>query len=151
MHNFKSDQTKNSHLRMAGNLSPAKRLIPFHLRKRSLCWPPEISRGCLCQRQFQGPAGRKEPSSLLTKPWVSPFCQRRAQYWQPLWCVGCRWLHETSAVKSQHRAIQSAEAHPALSAGCAHWMEPEKEISTLTVRSGMVAAANLFALYFGIF
>lgn len=50
MHNFKSDQTKNSHLRMAGNLSPAKRLIPSHLRRGGHSIDHQKNPGVACAR-----------------------------------------------------------------------------------------------------
>lgn len=128
-------------------MSERSNYIPFE-EMLALLATRKKSRGLPCQRHFQWPSGRKEPSLLFTKPWVLPSCQRRARPWQALWRPDCRWLHETSAVKSQLCVLQRAEArHSAECWLCTGWSQGEKVQMTIMNSTDGVTSLSVLSVF----
>lgn len=81
---------------------------------------------------------------LLTKPSVLPSHWIRAPHWQPPRLAGCRWLCETSALKSQLCDCRMKDP-----SGPECWLHTgwnqRQKITTMTTMSGTDSAVNLFA------
>lgn len=142
---------KISHLGMAGNLSPVKRLnsIPFEkmlalltTRKIQGLPVPEIfpvtsweERAVITFHKTLGVAQLPERSPVLA---TSPMCRLQVAPWK-------------RSTKTVARGCPEGRSPSQCWVPAAHWVESERDISTTTLRSSMDSATNVFALSFRIF